>query len=283
MLKKLRSLPLWLICFTTISADLLHVDVSKGKRAPISEIITLIHENQNAIVTKFGDGEMLCMMGINGKNCDGDTYHEWLCHNLSKSLINLLYTPHTFLGAWSSLQKNSSALDNFLETFIKKNTDPQKIKAQFVYYNLISNDDFFNEDQQLYEFVHCLQKTPRKKILICNEKNKRLQAFFHASELILIPYQNWSLFYKFYKQKLIELLEPKAVVIIAGGLCSKVLISEISQEFEVSFFDIGSGFDFLGSKRQSRDHKHSLYDELHYYGPILPDDWKNKKLTYTPL
>lgn len=274
MMRKLRFFPLWFFFIKPLSATCLNVDLSQGKRAPISKIISLIHANQNPIVTKFGDGEILCMMGISGKNCDKDTYHQWLAQHLSYSLFYLLQRPHTFLGSWPSLQKGRSIVDEFLETWIQKNTDPQTIKAEFVYYNLLSNDDYFNEDKQLYAFVDCLQKTQRKKILICNEANQRLQKLFKTDAYIAIAPQNWSLFYKFFKQKLIDVIEPNAIVIIAGGLCSKVLISDMCQSFDVCFFDIGSGFDFLASKRQSRDHKHTLFAELDYYGPLLPDHWQ---------
>ncbi len=60
---------------------------------------------------------------------------------------------------------------------------------------------------------------------------------------------------------------------IAGGMCSKVLIDDITNQFDLTFIDLGSGFDLLGSKIKSRPWKHSYEDELTYYKDFIPHGW----------
>jgi hypothetical protein len=129
----------------------------------------------------------------------------------------------------------------------------------------------------MYKFVKFIVNTHKKKILICNQRNSRLKDFFRADILINIPDRNWSYYYSTYKDIVKKHAENNCVILIAGGMCSKVLVNDITDEFDLTFIDIGSGFDLLGSKIKSRPWKHSYEDELEYYKDFIPKNWDTRK------
>ena len=44
------------------------------------------------------------------------------------------------------------------------------------------------------------------------------------------------------KRRLERHVEPEAIILIAGGMCSKVLIDEITNDYDVTFIDLGCSF-----------------------------------------
>jgi hypothetical protein len=125
------------------------------------------------------------------------------------------------------------------------------------------------------KFVSFIKNSKRKKIYLCNSTNNRLKEFFNIDEIINIPPRNWSNNYSTIKKEVERVLEKNCILLTSGGLCSKVLINDLTNQYKISCIDLGSGFDFLGSKRMSRDHKHSLQEELNYYIEFIPSIWSN--------
>lgn len=56
-------------------------------------------------------------------------------------------------------------------------------------------------------------------------------------------------------------------------MCSKVLINDITDRYDLTFIDLGSAFDFLGGKVKTRPFKHSYEDYVNYYKDLLPPAW----------
>lgn len=227
----------------------------------LMELLKKLERGENIVFTKFGDGEYLCMLGISGHNCDGDTYTLWLKDALKKALINLSKKKNTYIGKW-----HTSEVYNYYKRIVK----PYGIDIPFVSYHLIMNDKDFLHTPYMYTFVKFVASTTRKKILFANKWNKRLKDLFRADIFIEIPESSWSLEYETWKAALEKHVEKDALILLAGGLCSKVLIHDITSVHDVSCIDIGSSFDILGGKRNSRGWQHSYEDEINYYHDLLP-------------
>lgn len=227
----------------------------------LMDLLKKLEAGENIVFTKFGDGEYLCMLGIPGHNCDGDTYTFWLKNALKKSLINLSKKENVYIGKWHTAQ-----VCNYYKRIVK----PYDITIPFVSYHLIMNDKDFLHVPYMYEFVKFVASTKRKKILFANKYNKRLKDLFKADIFIEIPENSWSLEYETWKTALEKHIEKDALILLAGGLCSKVLIHDITSAHDVSCIDIGSSFDILGGKRNSRGWQHSYEDEINYYYDLLP-------------
>ena len=57
--------------------------------------------NENFTFVKYGDGEILCMIGGKGKNCDQHPYSEKLKKELEKSFVKLLrFYDDVYLAEW---------------------------------------------------------------------------------------------------------------------------------------------------------------------------------------
>ncbi len=228
------------------------------------DIVELLKKDQPVIFTKFGDGEYNCMRGISGHNCDGDNYNPWMGKMLKESLLNLSKKPNTYIGIWHTQE---------VITYYEGLARSVGVTIPWVAYHLIYNDDHFFENDYLYRFVSQIIQSKKKKILICNKKNERLKNFFNADVFIPVPEKNWSYSYSEFKKVLFDHVEEDAIILIAAGMCSKILIADVTDSFKVSCFDIGSGFDLLASKQKSRPWKHNYQDEYNYYKNLLPMGW----------
>lgn len=230
----------------------------------LGDIVQKLEGGQNIIFTKFGDGECACMRGQYGHNCDNDTYHDWLGQALKDALINLSQKPNTYIGRWWS-EEVYKYCDHLA---IQKN-----IIIPWVWYHLFLNDDKNLKFSYMFDFVRFIITTKRKKILLANKLNERLKDFFKVNVFIELPLQNWSFEYKKWKNLLEKEVEKDAVILIAGGMCSKVLIADISDKYDLTFIDIGSSFDLLARKQKSRTCNYSYEDVFNYYKNLLPPDW----------
>lgn len=67
-------------------------------RSDLVLILNKLENNENVIFAKFGDGEYLCMSGVKGANCDGDSYSNSLAKALIKSFIQLSQKNNVFIA-----------------------------------------------------------------------------------------------------------------------------------------------------------------------------------------
>ena len=233
-------------------------------RAYLPTILDKLNEGQNIIFTKYGDGEYYCMAGTNGQNCDGDTYHPWLGSALKHALISLSKKPNTYIGKWWI-----SEAYEFCNALAKQNS----VTIPWAWYHLFINDDEALEFDYMHKFAQFVIKTKRKKILLCNSMNSRLKDFFKIDTYIEIPAYNWSFEYNKWKNIIEKHVEKDCILLISGGLCSKVLIDDITNTHDVTFIDLGSSFDLLARKRNTRGWTHTYQEELAYYHDLVPQDW----------
>ena len=247
-------------------------------------VIQKLKDNNSIVFTKFGDGEYYCMAGFEGANCDGDQYNPPLANALRYAFLKLCDLSYDrednriVLGRWHYPDAVTYCSELYWNHQVEQNIPVKEIP--FVNYHLIYNDDDFNRTNLMYEFVSAVQKFSNYKVLITNTNNIRLETIFQADQFIPIQSNTWHTYqYEEIRNAVDEILKDhlNALVLIAGGLASKVLIAELCEKYkQASFLDIGSGFDILATKRCTRDHKHSYEDEVKYYYDLLPENFHTR-------
>jgi hypothetical protein len=239
----------------------------------LNDFTRMIKANNNFSFTKFGDGEISCMRSWFGKNCDGDKYHRQLSKALKDAFVDLSSRKNMYIGQWH----NSEIVEYLKKIAIKQGIND----INWVNYHFVMNaspvkgiTDFNSfSNNKMLEFVKAINATVRKKILFTNSDNQKLQQLFKTDVFIETKKNNWSYeFNQYYKKVESECVE-NTILIIAAGLCSKVLMSKLLQKFNITCIDIGSGFDLLATGKHSRPWAHSYQDELSYYKEILPKNW----------
>lgn len=234
------------------------------------EILAKLKRGENIIFTKYGDGEYLCMMEHPGTNIDGDARHPDLGKALRNALLSLSQKPNTYIGRWHDGEQYRH-IGIACDTFAREHN----VQVPWVNYHLFMNDDTFNVHNYLHAFVDFVQTTHRKKIVIFNGANKRLFHLFKADVFIEIPPRNWSYNYEYWKTLIQSHIEKDCILLIGGGTCAKVLIDDITNSYDCTCIDLGSSFDMLASKKNTRGWQHNYSDEVRYYKDLLPENWES--------
>lgn len=246
-------------------AEVRDYPLDQAQASRLLELLDTLKKGHNVIYTKYGDGEYNCMIGLNGYNCDQDNYHNWLGESLKKSLISLSKKANTYIGKWW----HSNVYD-----YCNKIAQQHSIAIPWAWYHLVMNDDDFYKFEYMHQFVNFVVHTKRKKILVCNQMNKRLAEFFKAHIYIEIPPRNWSYEYDKWKNAVEKHVVKDAIILISAGMCSKVLIDDISNAYDATFIDLGSSFDLLGRKVNTRGWRHTYEMEINYYKDLIPPHWR---------
>ena len=247
-------------------------------------------DGEKVIYTKFGDGEYQCMtlQRIGHTNCDSDRYTYELGIELIKAFCNLCERSNNeniYIGKWFNENIQKFYCDFLYDYYISNNKELKPIP--FVYYHFCQIDYDFNKNNNLLEFVKTVKKVNKIKIIISNIRNKKLGLIFNGYYFIEIPENSWFAdgYYNKLEENLINLLNihNDAIVLIAGGLASKILIANVSAKFQnASFIDIGSSFDILASKYDSRgwgntgeEFINNYENQLEYFKEVLPENYDN--------
>jgi hypothetical protein len=248
-------------------------------------MLEYIKRGERVVFTKFGDGEFLNMTTFNGCNSDNDNYTYEFGMSLRLAFIKLCILSinnNIFIGKW-----HHENVNRFLLELLYDNTNAKNglISVPFVNYHFILADTEYHKNNNLYEFVKTIQEVNKYKIIVGNKYNRRLEIIFKGDVYIEIPESNWfsNGYYNIVKSKINEYIKQynDAYIIMAGGMASKILISElISENMNISMIDIGSCFDILAGKRDTRkwytapDSQNIAYPyQLKYFKSLLPADF----------
>jgi len=245
-------------------------------------------KGERVIFTKFGDGEYLCMtlQRIGHTNCDNDRYTYELGIELIKAFCNLCERSdkeNIYIGKWHHDEVINFYSNILYDYYIENNKELKLIP--FVNYHFCQINYNFNKNNNLLEFVKTVKHSNKIKIIISNIQNKKLGIIFNGNYFIEIPNNSWFAngYYNKLEENLINLLNihNDAIILIAGGLASKVIIANLSNKFQnASFIDIGSSFDILASKidtrgwgKTSEEFTNSYENQLEYFKEVLPDNY----------
>jgi hypothetical protein len=191
------------------------------KEFTIETICDLIKSNVNFKFARYGDGEIFCMTGKAGSNCDGHEYFEDLGQRLRESLKD----PDYIIG----IQPLSVAHLR------------DKVDGLFSHLNLVDADVLHSAsiDKKLNLFMEAISS---RYVIIVGPPH--LASLLDECVHIVIPTQNCWLQYEKVKKDLAFHLEDvkDAVVLLCASMMSEVLISDFKNE-DHTFIDCGSVFD----------------------------------------
>ena len=171
-----------------------------------------ILNNINFVFIKRGDGELACMNGEKGANCDGHPYSEELGKRLSLAF--------DYLSKFDSV--NIVEFDNQKE------------------YNVLLHRTDSNLGQ-VSDFYKTIGSSNRKKILIAPKKLERVARILGAQHIVVPEINAYEKYTQIFEQIPIT---DNAIYIFCAGMPSKVMIAELyDKNKNATYLDCGSAFD----------------------------------------
>lgn len=219
-----------------------------------------MNKGENFTFVKYGDGELLCMLGAKGENCDFHPYSDRLGELLKKSFGSLLAFDNVYLADWK---------DNLIDVrdmFIKSNN----LKPKFADYDCFLTVNENLKDKRLFQFYKSINESKRKKVFIGPKQLSDIKEMLKLDQFIEVPVVNAFSKYDEIKNTLLENIEDNSIYIFCCSMMSCVLCNDIiNQNSNVTLLDIGSGFDPIFVNK-TRPKQPSMEDTHRYYAPILP-------------
>ena len=194
--------------------------LAKKLQPTIKDFKGMIERSENFSFIKQGDGEIFCMRGDAGGNCDGHPYSKELGEALKDAYTFLNKLPNSYITKW----------------------DEEELESPVVSKGNVGGDTFLHNDvsQDKFDFFKTLKFSKRKKIFIGPSRLKGVISFLNIDEYIEIPIIN-SFTFDFN-----TIPEDNAIYLFSAGMPSKVWITKLlKMNQNITCIDIGSGLDPL--------------------------------------
>ena len=245
-----------------------NIKIEKFNKVGIQYFIQKLKNNENFSFIKFGDGELLCMLGAKGENCDFHPYSEKLSKLLQNAFAKLFKHPNVFLADWKD--NLIDVRDQYINLY--------GLKPKFADYDcfLTVNDNLKNDN--LLNFYSELKKTKRKKIFVGPEKLLNLNEMLNLDEFVNVPIVNAFSKYEEIKKIVTKNVDDNNLYIFCCSMMSCVLCNDlVEKNNNITMLDIGSGFDPIFSEKTRP--KQPTMEECHkYFRSIIPEKIIRKKL-----
>jgi len=199
-----------------------------------AKFIHFIKEGINFKFARYGDGELNCIFGKDGKNCDGHEYYNDLGDALKQS-----FNPEIITG----IQPLSLTL-----------TYADKVNELISELRLVNADVLHNAsiDLRLSEILIAVSESGRQHVCV---GPTHLTPMFDS--MILIPDENCWIQHENIKRNLSEWIEENenGIIFLCASMMSEVLISDF-RNANVTMIDAGSVFDpYVNVKSRNYHHK----------------------------
>ena len=195
---------------------------------------------ENFTFVKYGDGEIICMIGGTGKNCDDHPYSKKLGNLLEQSFVKLLRNYNdVYLAEW---------VDNLVKTR-ESYVNTNKLNPKFADYEC-----FLTLDENMNDNLKKFIEVPL------------IDAFSKYDEVL--------------KKLLNLGVEDDNIYILCCSMMSCLICSDLKEiNNNITLLDIGSGFDPIFGEK-TRPKQPSAEKCFKYYEEILPKDYKFKKTSH---
>lgn len=208
----------------------------------LSLFTSFLLTDKHFVYAKFGDGELACMNGEKGHNCDSHPYSEKLGDLLTSAFIGLNKMDDVYIANWQD--------DGYSEIrdFFIKNCD---LNPKLVYYDTMLHVQ--NQlDEHIYNFLKFIKLSTKRKIFFGPLRLNPVEKLLNINIHIEVPLVNNFKYYDKYVTWLSNNIKKDDIIIFSSGMMSKSLIYEIRQlEMNTTCIDMGSSFDpiFVGKTR----------------------------------
>lgn len=202
-------------------------------------VLDCIKSGKNISFSRFGDGEWYCIMGREGKNCDGHRYFP----DMGQALRDVLQSkPNYFLG---------------IQPFaLRVNRGRRRFESLYSINKWVDNEIFVNASKggRIPEFVEALKG--RYVIQVGNEYLKKLNI---ANDFIEVPVLNCWLSKDEILPEILKHIKKDAVILYSSGMPTKHFIHEVNKLWgnDITQLDCGSVFDYYAG-RNSRTYMKRL-------------------------
>jgi len=226
----------------------------------LNKFIDNINNTTNFSFTKVGDGEMMCIRGDNGANCDGQSYSKELGSELLEAYRYLAQNKDVSLAGQSDPRWRLIDVE-------RKVFEGIKTCFNFVTYDILLNRLGEDTEKRL-SFYKTIKNSKRKKIFLGNNRLIPVNKMLNTDGFIEIPSQNAFKEIGPILNNLKSIIEDNCIVLFSAGLISKVLMSKIlDMNHNITCIDTGSAFDplFIGQTRTEQcsiEELKELYKDL---------------------
>ena len=246
--------------------------LKKKEKVGIDFFTKKILMNENFTFVKYGDGELICMIGGKGENCDYHPYSEDLKNRLIESFFKLFGNyQDVYLAEWD---------DNLVKTrdgFIAEHN----IKPKFADYECFLTLESNIKDHRLLNFYKILKNSKRKKIFIGPKKLSSVSGMLNIDKFINVPIIDAYSDYKRVMEELTEFgIDNDNIYLLCCSMMSCVVCSDLKESNpNITILDIGSGFDpIFGVK--TRPKQPSAINCYNYYREIMPKQYAYEKVKH---
>lgn len=210
----------------------------------IKDFTEMIRSGENFAFVKQGDGEVFCMLGAVGENCDFHPYSKELGDTLTNAYTLFNGLDNVYVTKWTDFEIEGD--------YVRSKGN---VSGEMFLHNSVSDDK--------YEFFKTLKESPRKKVYIGPARLREVINFLNVDEYVEVPEIN-AFSYKFNVEA-----EDDAIYLFSAGMPAKGWIAKlILNNPNITCIDIGSGLDpiFVGQTRTRQYGQKFLRD---YYENLL--------------
>jgi hypothetical protein len=188
--------------------------------------------------TKFGDGELFCMSGRRGDNCDHHLYTPELRHALTRAFQHLVQDSQVYVGQW--YQKD--LLRPFERQF--------GATPRYVWYQLLL---LMKLTPELLDWYTALAEQRRRKVFVGPARLIGASQMLRCNRFVEVPLVN--AFNRYREVREILQSDAAEIFLFSAGMASKPWISDLlKMRRSITCVDLGSALDpvFVGRTRTSQ-------------------------------
>ena len=197
-----------------------------------------LNNNVNFTFTKLGDGELYCLRGDNGGNCDGHPYTQKLSDKLYYFVESIPRYNNFYVAKWEEESQITQYRDMLLRNM---NVSPVDVE-----YNCILPQTYNLDNDYLYNFYKAIKENKRRKIYLCPERLNGAKKFLNVDVILNVPVVNAFNIYDVLVDQLKNYIKDGDIIMYSCGMMSKSLICELlDTNPNITNIDIGSGIDSI--------------------------------------
>jgi hypothetical protein len=212
-----------------------YIDVIEDDAITFQRICLNLVSGKNFKFARYGDGELFCMNGKIGRNCDKHEYFP----DLGAMLIETVTNRVDYMIGIQPL--SVSHIPHLVDQFILQTYTPKELYNADVLHNA-------SIDGKLYTFMKSLEG---RYIVLVGPAH--LAGLIEEMVHIVVPDLNAWLLYKEINDQLRYHIQKDAVVLLSCGMMAEVLLYE-NRDSDCTIIDTGSVFDPIVGVRSRSYH-----------------------------